>query len=142
MTLVIMAAVFVLAGVILSFSEPASPAGIRRSLLLGVAIWVPYVLYLKWICRKNTAFYAEINVKGLWRMTFQEQMRGLLISIPPILVLAFVLPWLTEGHGLSSAGPMLAVFGILSVVAYPEQKAIWLAAKARVAQMEESEGQE
>lgn len=136
MMAVIGAVVLALVGVILSFTEHASPEGIRRSLLVGLEIGAPYVIYVKWIYRRNRGFYAAIYAKGWLRMTFAEQMRHqFMLVVPPIFVFTFVFLMLIDSHRILM-GPWLAAFSLPSIFVYPEQKAIWLAAKARLAESE------
>ena len=64
-----------------------------------------------------------------------------IITLPPIVVFFMVLPWLTEG-GRISLCPAMPVWGILSIIVYPEWKAIYRTAQARIAQSEDDPGKQ
>lgn len=137
MSVVITAVILVVTGIVTAFIQQGSPTDIRRSVLLGLEIGLPCILYGKLIYRKDIGFYAAVYAKGWSRMTHSEQMHHYLRAAPMIFAVILAYGLLTQGHRIF-VGPYLIVVGLLHLLLYPEQKAIWLAAKAKMAETEGS----
>lgn len=130
---VLVAALIGIAGVAASRGDVHSARELHVSLLVGFAVGLPTILIEKWVLRKYRDFSAE-----LFTTPFAERpawgKKNLLCSLP-------ILMGVCANIVISSCFRLslqlgLDVMCILCILLYPEQKAIWLAAKARVAEME------
>ena len=107
--------------------------GVMESMLVGLAIGLPAILYAKWGMGKHVDFYAQFFTMSLReRLTWPVQKKNWLYGWPMILawpLLTIAWRWL----GISVVCSWMIVVALQALV-YPEQKAIYEAAKARLAE--------
>ena len=109
----------------------ATPRDLSVALLIGLGVGLPTVFIEKWILRRFRDFYAEFYTspweeRASWRM----QKTNWLCS--SVMLAAMLLISILEVHAGLHGVPGVAIFLALHILAYPEQKAIYEAAKAKL----------
>ena len=131
-TAVVGAFVAVVSAIVLAMN---GERGVIRSMLVGVAVGLPAMLYVKWGMGKHIGFYARFFTMPLSeRLSWPVQKKNWLYGWPSFVIwpaLIIVSEWL--GTSVICAW---AVAWILMILVYPEQKAIYEAAKARLEEAE------
>ena len=131
--LVVVAMGIVLLAISIAYTRSSREAYV--GLLAGLAESLPSILVLKWVLRRYKNFWAEYyTTPFVERQSWRSEKTNLLCMLPICLG---ILGNMALGWYFNVSEPIGAsMFGALCILAYPEQKAIWLAAKARVAQSE------
>ena len=110
---------------------PAPPQDLSASLWIGLGVWLPVLLFEKWFLRRFRDFYAEFFISPFEeRVSWRMEKINLLSQTPIVLgiVAVFIL-----ARGIASREYSgLSFMWVLSILAYPEQKAIYEAAKAKL----------
>ncbi|HET6457172.1 MAG TPA: hypothetical protein VFI02_22460 [Armatimonadota bacterium] len=113
----------------------ATPRDLSIALWTGLGIGLPEFMLAKWFMRRYKHFYAEYYTSP-WeqRSSWQMQKTNLLCGCSPVLLAMWMSIGLEHYNLLGYGGvPIILTLGILI---YPEQKAIYEAAKARLQEAE------
>lgn len=137
----LIAAAIGIAGVVYSLRDICSPKELHTAVLAGLAVGLPTIVIEKWVLRRYRGFYAEYwTTPYAERQSWRLKKTDLLCNLPVYLGILGIIALvgylgIPESLGVSVS---LSIFVVLFVLLYPEHRAIWLAAKARVAEMERS----
>lgn len=116
-------------GIVFLRDESSTPQDVRNSILLGLVSGLPMGMVAKYQTRKHVDYYAEIYTTP-WAM--RKTSRHFVLSLPAVAHLSLFGLLRIILHIRETVG-IFAGFALYVVILYPEQKAIYDAAKARLA---------
>ena len=128
-------AVSVVFGLLLLWPGSGSwDADAERSIMLGFAVGLPGILAQKLVLRKTVDFYAAFYLTPVFDRVFgRQQGRNMLYVLPfQLTMMGFVV--LRLAFGIRSDAGWGVIF-VLSALCYPECKAIYRAAWAKIEEM-------
>lgn len=109
--------------------------GVLQSLLIGLGVGLPSVLYVKWGMSRHVEFYARFLTLPLSeRLTWPIQKKNWLYQWPSFLAIPLVACIAARLDVIPVPGFMIVL--ALTILLYPEQKAVYEAAKARLKEAE------
>ena len=127
-----------LAGAVLaiehSLANRISPTELRTSLLVGLAIGLPTILYTKLMVRRHMDFYCQYCFHvGDWasRAEFWRQnWKNLSANVP--ISLAILATWFAARQLRLHWLPMLGMMLILCLALYPEQQEVYVRIRQKI----------
>jgi hypothetical protein len=130
---VVVCAVFGIVMLVIALPDVRSARELHLGLIAGIGIGLPAVLIEKWLLRRYRDFYAEFyTTPAEKRLSWRLQKTNLLCALPLWLAM---LADVVLARGISATALIgVSIMCMLFILGYPEQKAIYRAAKARIAQ--------
>ena len=100
----------------------APPQDLSASLWIGLGVWLPVLLFEKWFLRRFRDTYVEYYTSPKTTILW--------FQFPQTILIIWATIWLEVTNRLTSSG--VPIIFALAILIYPEQKAIYEAAKAKL----------